>query len=97
MSLRWVWLAVVVAYTLAVARVAAQEPKTAADFFSRGLAWYEKGEYDKAIKDYDEAVRLNPKDDGAFFNRGVAWKAKGENEKAEKDFAEAKRLRELKK
>ena len=28
---------------------------------NRGLAWNRKKEYDKAIRDYDEAIRLDPK------------------------------------
>src|SRR5262249_50929833 len=37
----------------------------------RGRAWAEKKEYGRAIKDYDEAIRLDPKDAKAF-NR-LAW------------------------
>ena len=32
-----------------------------------------KGEYDKAIADYTEAIRLDPKDALAYDNRGIAW------------------------
>jgi hypothetical protein len=42
--------------------VAAEEPRTASDFFFRGCAWFNKGEYDKAIRDYDESIRLRPND-----------------------------------
>ena len=31
-----------------------------------------KKEYDKAIKDYDEAIRLDPKDADAHYDRSVA-------------------------
>ena len=47
---------------------------------------------DKAIKDYDEAIRLDPKDAEAFVYRGITWKEKGELDKAFKDFDEAIRL-----
>jgi tetratricopeptide (TPR) repeat protein len=45
-------------------------------------AWYDKGEYDKAIKDYDEAIRLDPSDPQAFSNRGIVRSARGEYGKA---------------
>jgi hypothetical protein len=38
----------------------------------RGDAWYEKKEYDKAISDYSEAIRLNPSDGFAYASRGAA-------------------------
>ena len=46
---------------------------TAAEFCDRGKAWAEKGEYDKAIADFTEAIRLDPKIALAFYNRGSAW------------------------
>ena len=48
--------------------------------------------YDKAIKDYDEAIRLDPKDAIAFIDRGYAWSAKEDYDKAIKDYDEAIRL-----
>jgi hypothetical protein len=41
------------------------------------LAYTDKGEHDSAIKDYSEAVRLNPQLAVAWFNRGSAHNAKG--------------------
>ena len=37
------------------------------------MAWSDKKEYDKAIADYNEAIRLDPKDANAYINRGMAW------------------------
>ncbi len=54
--------------------------------------WYKKGEYDKAIKDNDEAIRLDPTLPEAFYNRGSAWLQKKEYDKAIKDFNEAIRI-----
>ena len=39
---------------------------------SRGAAYYAKGDLDRAIADYDEAIRLDPKEAIAYNNRGVA-------------------------
>ena len=51
-----------------------------------------KGEYDRAIADYTEAIRLDPKHAAAFNNRGLAWTAKGEHDRAIADYTEAIRL-----
>ena len=56
---------------------------------NRGHAWYAKGEYDKAIADYDEAIRLDPKYAMAYNNRGLAWYAKQEYDKAIADYDKA--------
>ena len=58
----------------------------------RAEAWTLKGEYDNAIKDLTEAIRLDPRFPAAFNHRGIAWKAKGELDKAIKDYDEAIRL-----
>jgi len=45
-----------------------------------------------AIKDYDEAIRLNPKDADAYFSRGTTYFGLEQHERAIKDFNEAIRL-----
>ena len=54
--------------------------------FDRGLAWADSGEYDKAIADYNDAIRFNPHLVDAYHSRGVAWVKKGEYDKAIADF-----------
>ena len=58
----------------------------------RGGVWVEKGELDKAIADFDEAIRLDPRSARAYANRGVVWRKKSELDKALADFNEAIRL-----
>jgi lipoprotein NlpI len=55
----------------------------------RGCAWNEKQEYDKAINDFNEAIRLDPKNPVAYQKRGYAWNEKKEYDKAIADYSEA--------
>jgi lipoprotein NlpI len=61
-------------------------------FLNRGAAYLDKGQPDRAIQDYDQAIRLNPNYAAAFRNRGRAYSAKGDNDRAIADFNEAIRL-----
>ena len=51
-----------------------------------------KQDYDKAIADCDEAIRLDPNDAPTFRDRALAWSAKREYAKALADYQEAVRL-----
>ena len=55
----------------------------------RGWALFELGQYDRAIADYSEQLRLNPRNDAARNNRGLAHLRKGELAAALADFEEA--------
>jgi tetratricopeptide (TPR) repeat protein len=59
---------------------------------SRGMAFKVKGAYDRALDDYDEALRLNPADALTFNERGVIWLLKGDFDRAIGDFTDAIRL-----
>ena len=63
--------------------------KWALPYFRRGLAWHNKGEYDKAIADYTRAIELKPDDAVDYNNRGNAWRSKGEYDKAIADYIRA--------
>ncbi len=58
----------------------------------RGSAYMQKGDYDHAIQDYDDAIRLNPNDAPAYNDRGSAYFYKGDYDRAIQDFNEAIRL-----
>lgn len=60
--------------------------------YNRGNGYYAKLDYDRAIADYSEAIRLNSKYPSAFNNRGNAYKAKGDLDRALADYNEAIRL-----
>lgn len=64
----------------------------AVTFFNRGWAFSMKGQYDRAIQDYDQAIRLVPNNTDAFNNRGNAFSTKGQFDRAIQDFDQAIRL-----
>jgi tetratricopeptide (TPR) repeat protein len=66
--------------------------KLAIDFFNRGNAYVAKDQNDRAIEDFDQAVRLNPNYAMAFVGRGLAYSGKGQYDRAIEDFDHAIRL-----
>ncbi len=63
-----------------------------ASFINRGGAYGNKGDYDRAIQDFDAALRLNPKSADALHNRGLTYARKGEYDRAIQDYDQAIRL-----
>ena len=55
----------------------------------RGLIYYERDDYERAIDDLTNAIKYNNTNFYAFYNRGGIYKTIGEKEKACKDFFEA--------
>ena len=58
---------------------------------ARGAKSAMKGQFDRAIADFDEAIRLNPSAD-AFYNRANAYAELGQYDRAIADFDKAIRL-----
>jgi len=56
------------------------------EFYNRGIAYDDKGQHDRAIEDYNQAIRLNPNYATAFYNRGVSWARKNDLQRALADF-----------
>ncbi len=48
----------------------------ATTFSNRGLAYSAKGDTDRAIQDFDQAIRLDPQGAQAFNNPGVEYNSK---------------------
>jgi tetratricopeptide (TPR) repeat protein len=55
----------------------------------RAVAWHNKGDFERAIADYDHSLRLAPNNAAALNNRGLAWQARGNLDRAIADFADA--------
>ena len=64
-----------------------------AAFFNRGLTYHGKGQYDRAIQDYGQALKLRPNYPDALYQRGLAYRRSGQNDRAMQDYDQALRLK----
>jgi len=58
-------------------------------YIDRGIAYTEKGKYDKAIDEFNKAIKINPKFAEAYSFRGIVYGKKGQYDRAIDDFTEA--------
>ena len=63
-------------------------------YFSRGLAWVRKGEFDIGIRDYSAAIDMDIAElqANAYYNRGRAYQRKGDVDGAMQDYEETIKL-----
>jgi tetratricopeptide (TPR) repeat protein len=54
-------------------------------YYVRGVAYVGKGEFDPAINDFDEAIRLSPRDGSGWEARAYAYYQKGDYDRAIQD------------
>src|SRR6266404_9270819 len=66
--------------------------QTALQLMARGVAYGMKGDHDRAIAEYNEAIRLEPNDAFLFAARGGAYGLKEQYDRALADYGEAMRL-----
>jgi tetratricopeptide (TPR) repeat protein len=64
------------------------ERNLSVSYFHRGLAYHRTQEHDRAIEDFDEAIKLRPGFLNAYFQRGDAHFANGNYDRAIEDFTE---------
>ncbi|MGZ9112377.1 MAG: tetratricopeptide repeat protein, partial [Rhodoplanes sp.] len=67
-------------------------PKYADALDSRGLTHLKLGQFDRAIADFDAALRLNPKMPSALYGRGKAKIKKGDAAGGNADIRSAKSI-----
>jgi tetratricopeptide (TPR) repeat protein len=90
-------------YDMAIERytnVISIDPNYADAYYKRGNAYSRRGnaysskeDFDKAIADYNQAIRIKPDDASAYADRSWAYYLKGDNDSAITDADEAIRLR----
>src|SRR5579883_713011 len=56
--------------------------KSAVAYRVRGMARRDKGDLDRAVADFDQAIRLDPKNTNAYITRGIAWATEGDLDRA---------------
>ncbi len=61
-------------------------------YFYRGLAYYYKKDYDHAIADYNQALKLDPNFAKAYYNRGLAYYYKKDYDRTIADYNQALKL-----
>ena len=64
---------------------AGHDPAGAAQSKSRGNAYLEHGDYERAVEAFDEAIRLDPRDAEAYYLRGSAYSYLGRFKRALED------------
>lgn len=65
------------------------EPNDAEIYYNRGVAYENLGQYQPAIKDYNQAISLKPAYSEAFYNRGTLYSEIGQYQQAIEDFNQA--------
>jgi tetratricopeptide (TPR) repeat protein len=61
--------------------------------YTQGVEYYNKGDYDNAISEYDKAIEFNPNIAQVYNLRGLAFYAKGDKESAISDWNKAIQLK----
>ncbi len=59
---------------------------------AEGVALHKQGELDKAIAEYDQALKLYPRDAEMYYNRGLAYRKKENLNQAVLDYTQAIKL-----
>jgi TonB family protein len=70
----------------------AQTPTTADDFINRGYELQQHGDHDKAIVDFDRALKEKPDSSLALADRGISYYWKGAYDKARSDLDNAAQI-----
>ena len=70
-----------------------EAPDPAKEAFEKGVSAIDRGDFDTAIADFTEAIRLDPTDANRYCNRGIAHCKKGDYDLAIGDLSKAIELK----
>ena len=70
-------------------------PRHVHAYFARGCAWAERGDLERAIADYNEAIRLDPNYVAAYSNRAAALNLRGDAKAAAADLERCRSLKSV--
>lgn len=66
--------------------------QTAGECLDKGIALFDQGKYDEALKSYDRAIEVNPQNAGAWYNKSFALNRLGRTTEAIAAFTKAREL-----
>lgn len=87
----WLWEKEVIPFNESIELLTERvtKEKNGENYHLRGVAYLAHGQFDSAIADFTESLRLKPKNAGALNNRGQASYSKGDFKAAVEDFTAA--------
>ncbi|MFC2019631.1 tetratricopeptide repeat protein [Chloroflexota bacterium] len=88
-------LCILILFALLVSSVlgSCNSAKGTADWHvEQGIQLFEQGDYEAAMLEYDEAIRLDPEYARAYYDRGTIYGVLGQHEQAIQEYSEAIRL-----
>jgi tetratricopeptide (TPR) repeat protein len=59
-----------------------ENPRDAISYHNRGVGYFHKGDFDRAIADFSKAIEINPKLARTYVARGVIFEEKGDLDRA---------------
>lgn len=79
----------IAACSAVIADEAQSAPHRADAYTSRGVVYFKRGDFNRAIPDFGEAIKLAPEDASAYEDRGNAYYSQRDYDRALADFSEA--------
>jgi tetratricopeptide (TPR) repeat protein len=73
----------------AIDYITSPDPSYAYIFTNRGLTYVDLGQFDTALDDYNQAIRLDRKYMPAYLERGLEYERRGDTQHARDDFEKA--------
>jgi tetratricopeptide (TPR) repeat protein len=82
----------IVACSVVITKQLVEQDDLAAALKNRGNAYDDKGQYDRALEDYNQALTIKPDDAATFNSRGTTHSAMGHYDLAIRDYDQAIKL-----